>query len=583
MGRIPRPEHPRPDLQRDDAWWLSLNGRWEFEIDQAASGAERGYTSGRALAGEITVPFCPESKLSGVANRDFLNCVWYRRRLPIPEDWAGRRVLLHVGACDYRSTVWLNGKQLGEHEGGYTPFAVELTGNLLGGGRDELVLRALDDTRLPGTPRGKQSPRLESFGCLYTRTTGIWQTVWLESVPRTFVRTVHVWPDLDNGRFLVQLHVDGPHAFEGSVHILADGEEVGESAFRGRGRGRVDVLAAPAEVRPWSPADPFLYEILVELDGPGGKDELQTWGGLRKFQCDGSRFLLNGDPIFLRTVLDQGFYPDGIYTAPTLDALERDIKLSQSFGFNGARLHQKLFEPAFLHLCDRMGYLVFGEFADWGYDFNSPEFAHRMVSQWTEALERDLSHPAIIGWCPFNETMQAGGAAYGEWTLRQLYRLTKAIDPTRPALDTSGYFHYETDVWDCHNYDQDVEKFRKAFEPLAEGKHEKAFTNAKNQLAYDGRTPYFVSEFGGIWWDPEHRDDKRWGYGQRPQSEHEFMERFEGLVRALLDNPGVAGFCYTQLTDVEQEVNGLVTYDRRLKFPPDRFAVILSRRAAIEQ
>lgn len=574
----PRPEHPRPDRQRDDQHWLSLNGRWEFEIDRSASGEERGCASGRGLEGEIIVPFCPESQLSGVGERDFMNCVWYRRRISVPERWAGRRILLHFGACDYATTVWVNGKRLGAHEGGYTPFTFELTGLLEGRGEDELVVRALDDSRLPGVPRGKQSPRYESYGCLYTRTTGIWQTVWLEAVPRTFVHDVQVWPDLAGGRFLVQLFADGSDPFSGCVKALAQDGEVARADFVGRGTGRVDVTVAVPEPRSWSPADPFLYRLVVELN----EDRVQTWGGLRRFEAEGNRFLLNNEPIFLRTVLDQGFYPEGIYTAPSLSALRQDIEDSKSFGFNGARLHQKVFEPAFLHLCDRLGYMVFGEFADWGYDFTAPAFAHRMLDQWTEVLRRDVSHPSIVGWCPFNEAMSAGSEAYGEWTLRRVRRLTKALDPTRPALDASGYFHYETDVWDCHNYDQDVGRFAAAFAPLVEGRWVDAFTNNKDQLAYDGRAPYFVSEFGGIWWNPGRQNDGAWGYGNRPCSEEEFLNRFDGLVGALLDNSGVAGFCYTQLTDVEQEVNGLLTYERQSKFPPERIAASVGRRAAIE-
>lgn len=583
MADIPRPEHPRPDLRRDDEWWLNLNGAWQFEIDRSVSGQERGYASGRDLAGEIIVPFCPESALSGVGDRDFLNSVWYRRLLEVPGSWSGRRVLLHFGACDYLTTVWLNGRRMGGHEGGYTPFTVELTGALKGGGRDELVVCAVDDLRKGGIPSGKQSPGYESAGCHYTRTTGIWQTVWLEAVPRTCVENVHVRPDLDRGVFTVQVYVAGQDAFAGCVTALAEGRQAARAEFRGRGRGCLWVELKPEEPRPWSPADPFLYEVVVELDGQGGADRVRTYAGLRKFHCEGNRFLFNNEPIFLRTVLDQGFYPDGVYTAPSLKALEEDIEASLAFGFNGARLHQKVFEPAFLHLCDRKGYLVFGEFADWGYDFADPRFSQRIISQWTEVLMRDMSHPAVIGWCPLNETMQAAQAPYGEWTTRRLYRLTKALDPTRPALDASGYFHFETDVWDCHNYDQDVERFRAAFEPLPRGDWGNAFTNTDRQLPYQGDRPYFVSEYGGIAWAEDGAVEGGWGYGDRPPTSEEFLDRFRGLTEALLRNPGVAGFCYTQLTDIEQEINGLLTYDRRLKFPPEQIASVLKQKAAAEQ
>lgn len=583
MPAIPRPEHPRPDLRRGDEWWLNLNGTWQFEADRSMSGEARGYQCGRDLAGEIRIPFCPESELSGVGDRDFLNSVWYRRFFDVPEAWSGRRILLHIGACDYLTTVWLNGRKAGEHEGGYTPVMVDLTGLLKGAGRDELVVRAVDEAHRGGIPRGKQSPRYESFGCCYTRTTGIWQTVWLEAVPRTYVENVHVWPDADRGLFTVQLHVRGEGAFAGCVTALGDGEAVARAEFHGQGGGCLWMELKPGEARRWSRADPFLYELVVELEGQGGADRVQAWAGLRKFHCEGNRFMLNNKPIFLRAALDQGFYPDGIYTAPSVEALGGDIEAALAFGFNGARLHQKVFEPAFLHLCDRKGYLVFGEFADWGYDFTDPLFAQRMLSQWTEVLMRDLSHPAVIGWCPLNETMQAGDAPHGEWTTRRLYRLTKALDPTRPALDTSGYFHFETDVWDCHNYEQDVERFAGAFEPLARQDWAGGFTNTDRQLAYDGDKPYFVSEYGGIGWSDEVAAQGAWGYGERPHSRDEAIERFRGLTEALLANRGVAGLCYTQLTDVEQEINGLMTYDRRAKFPPEIIASILTQEAAAEQ
>lgn len=570
-------------MRRDDEWWLNLNGTWQFEIDRSVSGEARGYAGGRELAGEIIVPFCPESSLSGVGDRDFLNSVWYRRFIDVPDRWQGRRILLHFGACDYLTTVWLNGKRVGEHEGGYTPFTVELTGALKGGGRDELVVRAVDEIRRGGIPRGKQSPRYESFGCLYTRTTGIWQTVWLEAVPRTYVQNVHLGPDLDRGLFTVRIHVRGRGHYEGSVTALADDHRVARASFHGRGAGCVWVELKLNEPRHWTPAAPFLYEVAVELEGEGGRDRVCTYAGLRKFHVEDTGFFLNNEPIFLRTVLDQGFYPDGIYTAPSVSAFEKDIEASLAFGFNGARLHQKVFEPAFLHECDRRGYLVFGEFADWGYDFADPLFTQRIISQWTEVLMRDLNHPSIIGWCPLNETMQAGDSPHGEWTTRRLHRLTKAIDPSRPVIDASGYFHFETDVWDCHNYEQDVERFAAAFEPLARADYRNAFTNSERQLPYDGTKPYFVSEYGGIAWAEEQSPEGAWGYGDRPRTRQEFLARLRGLTEALLNNPGVAGFCYTQLTDIEQEINGLMTYGRRPKFAPEKIASALRRKAAIER
>lgn len=589
MTDVPRPEHPRPDLRRTDDWWINLNGTWQFEIDRACSGDARGLVHGRDLKGQITVPFCPESRLSGVQDRDFLNCVWYRRLLSLPKAWAGRRVLLHVGACDNEATVWLNGAVVGFHRGGYTPFTAELTDGLRGDGTDELVIRAQDDVRSPGQPAGKQSARYESWGCLYTRTTGIWQTVWLEAVPTTAVRRVVPWPDHDSGRIVVQMYVDGRGQWSGRVRALADGQEASTATFAGRDSASVFVALSLTEPRPWSPADPLLYTIEVELEGAGQRDCVTTWAGLRKFHCRGARWFLNNEPVFLRTVLDQGFYPDGIYTAPSVADLENDIDMSMAFGFNGARLHQKVFEPQFLHLCDRKGYLVFGEYGDWcasrsaGNAFDTPQYAQNMLREWRESVERDVGHPALIGWCPQNESWEGERGVWGEWLTRELYRLTKSLDPTRPVLDTSGYFHYETDVYDVHDYGQDVEEFRERYRPLAEGRPSEAWSNRKTQMQYAGQQPFFVSEYGGLKWVLPGERDEGWGYGQAPKDEREFVERFRGLAESMLFNPGIAGFCYTQLTDVEQEVNGLMTYDRRAKFDPTSIAEILTQKAAVEE
>jgi beta-galactosidase/beta-glucuronidase len=393
---------------------------------------------------------------------------------------------------------------------------------------------------------------------------------------------VTVWPDAHRGVFTVELHIHAGGSFTGRLSAWADADAAGQADFRGRGSSCVRVELPINNPRLWSPADPHLYRIDVRLDADGARDQVSTWGGLRKIQCDGTRVLLNDQSVFLRTVLDQGFYPDGIYTAPSEAALEADIRASQAFGFNGARLHEKVFEPVFLHMCDRLGYLVFGEYADWGRNFADPRFTHDMLDQWTEALQRDMSHPSIIGWCPLNETAEADRTPFGEWTVRRLYRLTKTLDPTRPALDTSGYWHYETDIWDTHNYNQDVDSFAAAFKPLTGPDPSAAHSVLAKQLPYDGRRPYFVSEYGGIRWQLGAGTENGWGYGQAPATEAEFLSRFRGLTEALLFNPGVAGLCYTQLTDVEQEINGLLTYQREPKFPAEAIAEVLRQKAAIE-
>ena len=570
---VPRPEYPRPQWVRGD--WLNLNGEWEFAEDPHLSGEEKGWGSGTAFPGRIVVPFAPESRLSGVGKTDFMPSVWYRRKITVPEGWQGRRVWLHFGAVDYEATVWVNGEMVGRHRGGYTPFRCELTGRLRGGA-NELVVRAVDDTRSPLQPSGKQSPRLDSFGCLYTRTTGIWQTVWLESTPQAYLDRARIFPDLDAGRATVQLWVGGP---ADGLRVAAEAKVDGDCAARAEApaAGFTSISLDLPNPRAWCPADPFLYDLELTLrEGDRVVDRVGSYFGLRKVGLAAPAMSLNNRPAFQRLVLDQGYYPDGIYTAPSDEALGRDIELSKAMGFNGARLHQKVFEPRFLYWADRLGYLVWGEFGDWGLDYARPEALEIFLPQWLEAVERDFNHPALVGWCPFNETNDRQRPEL----LRTVHRATKALDPTRPALDTSGYVHVETDVDDCHDYDQNPETFAARYRPFAEGG--KPWRNSEADAGHEGQ-PFFVSEYGGIWWNPGQQDDRAWGYGERPKAEQEFLARYRGLTEALLFHPRMCGFCYTQLYDIEQEVNGLYTYDRKPKFDPGAIRGINEQKAAVER
>ncbi len=592
----PRPEYPRPQFVRAD--WLCLNGEWEFEIDAGDTGLERGFLK-RPLTGKITAPFCPESKLSGIGNTDFLNAVWYRKRVCIPADWDGNEVLLHFQAVDYDATVWVNGTEVRRHRGGFTPFTCDLTSahGAEPGREIEIVLRARDPNRGP-QPRGKQSERYENWGCSYTRTTGIWQTVWLEPVPACALGRPRITPDVPGSRF----HLEQP------LSRSKNGLKIKARLSDGRGLVSETIVAADQDFCPaldlnipsdrkrlWCPEDPHLYDLDIELIDDGGNvvDKVSSYAGLRSVAIRDKAILLNGKEVFQRLVLDQGYYPDGILTAPSDEALKRDIELGLEAGFNGARLHQKVFEERFLHYCDQLGYLVWGEFADWGCNVRGPSNDQQKpgssyVAEWIEALERDYSHPSIIGWCPLNETMQIldDHICQLDDVTRAMFLATKAIDKTRPVLDASGYSHRvpETDVYDSHDYEQDPEKFAANHAGLAEGK---PFINPNSNetwsLSYRGQ-PYFVSEFGGIWWNPNAKPgEDSWGYGQRPKNLEEFYERFLKLCAVLLDDPNMFGYCYTQLTDVFQEQNGIYSFDRSQKFDLARIRAAQSRPAAIEQ
>ncbi len=571
----PRPEYPRPQFVREQ--WQNLNGWWEFALDPGQSGEARGMSGeGGEYAERILVPFCPESKLSGIGNTDFMPCVWYRRSFAVPDDWAGKAVLLHFGAVDYEATVWVNGVQVGSHRGGYTPFSFDITDRLQAG-ENVVVLRAVDDTRSPLQPSGKQSSQYASHGCSYTRTTGIWQTVWLEAVPEVRIEKLRLQGSPVRGSVLVEAALSD-RLMEGWLEVTAwlEGEPVGELTVPA---AAVTYMELPLEqVWAWGPGSPVLYDLRLRLRNAAGEvvDEVRSYCGLRDIEVAGNGLLLNGEPLFMRLVLDQGYYPEGVYTAPSDDDLRGDVERGLAMGFNGARLHQKVFEPRFLYWADRLGYLVWGEYADWGLDTSRPDAVRAFLPEWLEAVERDRNHPAIIGWCPFNETP---GQRDPE-LLRTVYRLTKAVDPTRLVIDTSGYHHVETDVYDVHNYEQDPEKFGALFAAFRDGGP--PYQNYPGGEAEYAGQPYFVSEYGGIWWNPGQTGSEAWGYGDRPGSAEEFLARYRALTETLLTHPRLCGFCYTQLCDVEQEVNGLYTYGRAAKFPPEVIAEINRQQAAAE-
>ncbi len=565
---IPKSEHPDPQFQRKD--WLNLNGEWDFEFDFGNSGLRAGVLEKDEWSRKINVPFCPESKLSGIEYTDFIAAVWYRKSVTVTEAQLEGRVLIHFGAVDYETYLYVNGEEAGYHKGGYTSFTFDIT-EFLTAGENVIAVNARDDVRDPLVPRGKQSELYNSHGCDYTRTTGIWQTVWLEFVPKAYVKSFKLFPDTVNATLGVSAVVEGEGAFK--AEAFYDGRLVG--SFEKTAAGFVSGDIKLSETHLWEVGCGRLYDLKITF----GADEISSYFGLRDIRIDGYKVLINGKSVFQRLVLDQGFYADGIYTAPSDEALEKDIRLSLAVGFNGARLHQKVFEPRFLYHCDRLGYIVWGEFGNWGLDYSRDGALEAMLPQWCESVARDFNHPAIVGWCPFNETWDRDGRKQNDELLRIIYRVTKQLDETRPCIDTSGNFHVETDIFDVHDYEQKVEIFKGNYDRLmTEGV---LFEHFPDRQEYDGKKPAFVSEYGGIQWSLGSRGDA-WGYGNAPKSEQEFIDRYKGLTDALLDNERMFGFCYTQLYDIEQEQNGLYYYDRSPKFDPEMFRRINSRKAAIE-
>ena len=547
---VPRSEYPRPQFVREG--WQCLNGEWEFYIDNGISGKERRLFEASSLPMKITVPFCPESELSGVNNKDFMPCVWYRKAVNISEDKLENRVLLHIDAADWRTEVWINGKSAGTHIGGYIGFSFDITA-LLQSGENVITICCEDELRKGRQPFGKQSDRYFSYDCSYTRTTGIWQSVWLEFVPKAYVASTKYTPDIDNNVCYVEAECIGANGMMLNLSASYKGKVMGSACAVVHGT-RAYAAIKLDELHLWGAGTPELYELTITL----GEDKVESYFGMRSIVYTDGKFLLNGKPVFQRLILDQGFYPDGIYTAPTDSELENDILRSMAMGFNGARLHQKIFEPRFLYYCDIHGYLVWGEHASWGLNISVDSAYEGFIPEWTEALKRDYNHPAIVGWCPLNETNDRQNRTF----VKAVYELTKHLDSTRPVIDTSGYIHVVTDVVDCHDYDQDPETFRARY--------------------INGNESTFVSEYGGIGWNSTAYENG-WGYGNNPKTEEEFIARYKGLTDALLDSPYICALCYTQLTDVEQEINGLYTYDRKPKFDPAIIHAITSRKAAIEE
>lgn len=570
-----RPEHPNPQFERES--WLNLNGSWRFAFDFGRSGIDRKmYLADEKTEAlfdkEITVPFCPESDLSKIGYKDFINAVWYRRTVCLNSAQVSGRTLLHFGAVDYEAHVYVNGAHVASHLGGYNSFTADISDNVREGG-NVITVYAADDTRSGRQAAGKQSTSYHSNGCLYTRTTGIWQTVWLEFVPEDYVKSVKFYPDINKKCFGIDCDVSG----KGEIKFSAvyDGKTVGSVSGIACGSGNRFTLPL-SEMHLWEAGCGRLYDIIIEYKN----DKIKSYAGMREVKIDGYKFMLNGKPLFQRTVLDQGFYPDGIYTAPSDDALLNDIKISKAFGFNGARLHQKIFEPRFLYHCDKEGYIVWGEHGNWGLDVTVPEAFLSYMPEWLEAIERDFNHPSIIGWCPFNETWALDNKRQIGRTLENIYKMTKALDPTRPCIDTSGFYHVVTDIYDLHDYTQDPDEFTNHFKGFPEDTD--TMETCRDRQHYIKGLPLFVSEYGGIKWDTAGAENA-WGYGNAPKTEEEFIERYRGLTLSLLNHPYIMGFCYTQLYDIEQETNGLCDYHRNPKFDIKTIYDITSAPAAIEK
>ena len=573
-AQTPRPEYPRPQFERAD--WVNLNGTWTYTFDFGKTGVNRGFEKSTGFDGKITVPFCPESSLSGVQYTDFINGMWYQRTINIPANWEGKKILLNFGAVDYESHIYIDGTLVRSHYGTGSSFACDLTRFVKPGQSHNLVVRVNDDLRSRTQPGGKQSTRYESYACSYTRVTGIWQTVWMEAVDKEGLKSVFAVPDIDQQQLVVHPTFYGENSQNKLVVTISDGKKVVSTKTVPATNNSVVVLPVK-NPKLWSPETPNLYDVTYKVVRDGKTiDEIKSYAGMRKVHCANGYFYLNNKPYYQRLILDQGYYPDGIWTAPTDEALKKDIEMSKAVGFNGARLHQKSFEERYYYWADKLGYITWGESASWCLNENSEIAARNFITEWADLVERDRNHPSLVTWTPLNETWGATDTGTYPRMVRDVYNITKAIDPTRPVNDASGDCHVLTDIWSVHNYQRDSLQLTKDF-TFEHGKEPYRNTkNKKNLAVYEGQ-PYMVDEFGGLPWIPESERANSWGYGGNIDNMEDFYSILEKQVDALKASKHVVGFCYTQLTDVEQEKNGLYYYDRRPKFDNARIKAIFER------
>ena len=549
--------------------WENLNGRWQYAFNEA----ER--VEGVTWEGDICVPYPPESSLSGVNDPSFHPVVWYRRSFSVPEAWRGKRVILHFGAVDYRAKVWVNGQFMTSHEGGHTPFSADVT-DALGEGEHEVVVRAEDDPFDLEKPRGKQDWQLEPHVIWYPRTTGIWQSVWLEPVADTHIAELKLTPDLANFAVLSEVRVAG----EGEGLTLELSFKRGDEVLAA---DRWD-LTSHKVVRTvhlavsgfddlrrfiWSPESPNLIDVTLKLyRGDTLLDEVESYTGLRSVEARDGRFFLNGRPYFLRLALDQGYWDESLLAAPDDDALRRDVELAKAMGFNGVRKHQKVEDPRYLYWADKLGLLVWEELPS-AYTF-TPEATRRLTKEWLEVLRRDTNHPCIVAWVVFNESWGVPNlpkSSAQRHAVAALYHLTKALDPYRPVVGNDGWEHVESDLLTIHDYSREAATLRERY-----GTPEASAATSRKLLEHgraimlpgvnlDGQ-PVILSEFGGIRYNP---DAEGWGY-QQAESPEGLLRTYAGMIAAI-SGPGLAGFCYTQFADTFQEQNGLLYSDRRPKVP----------------
>jgi beta-galactosidase/beta-glucuronidase len=577
--------YPRPQLVRTA--WVDLDREVGFAFDDGDVGLdERWYESAQPFTRRILLPFPPESEASGVADAGFHPRVWYRIELTF-EDLAAAghgddtRLLLHFGAVDYLATVWLDGTHLGDHEGGQTPFTFDVTAALRGTGPHVLVVRAYEDPADLTQPRGKQDWRERPHDIWYERTTGIWRTVWLEAVPPVHVSRLAWRPDVAGGTVtaLLELPTRPELPVDVELTLERDGEHFAAAAARVNEREARITIDLPGDMWSlahdgylWSPDRPTLLDAHVVLHGPGGDDVVHSYVGLRDVGITGDRISLSSRPLYLRSVLEQGYWPASHLVPPSPEALRQEVELILALGFNAARVHQKVEDPRFFFWADKLGLTLWGETAA-GYVFSSAAVA-RLTSEWVDIVRTYESHPSIICWVPFNESWGIGAVATDpaqQAYSRGLADLTRALDPTRPVISNDGWEHTDSDLLTIHDYEWSREVLETRYANGVSQLLRNAQAGPRALVVGDRQrsdVPVLLTEIGGIRYAPGD-DGSTWGYSTAT-SDEDYASRIADVLEPIQSARIVAGFCWTQLTDTLQEANGLCTADRRPKLPAEQ-------------
>jgi beta-galactosidase/beta-glucuronidase len=587
-------EYPRPQLVRGQ--WLNLNGKWRFRYDDNLEcRMPQGVTG---WTHEINVPFAPETELSGIGDTGFHRFCWYEREFSLPP--TADRTILHFGAVDYSARVWVNGQLVAEHEGGHTPFAADITQALRPDGRQTVTVLVEDDPADLAKPRGKQDWLLEPHSIWYPRTTGIWQTVWVERVPRTFIQSLRWTPIFETFEIGCEVFAGGdihPDMFV-EVKIWHDDQLLADDHYKvlaGEANRKI-ALSDPGiddsrNELLWTPERPTLLDAEITLRcGDKVVDRIRSYTALRSISINRDRVMLNGRPYPLRLVLDQGYWPESFLTGPSDEHLKRDVELAKLMGFNGVRKHQKIEDPRYLYWADHLGLLVWEEMPS-AYRF-SPRAIQRMVREWTEAIQRDYSHPCIIVWVAFNESWGVPNLTLTQAhrnAVEALYHLTRTLDSTRPVIGNDGWEASATDILGIHDYDCDPEKLQARYavtdpvRTLFDQRRPGGRILTLDGFPHRGQ-PIVLTEFGGIAYDPKNPpnpDETTWGYS-RAHTEESFHNLYRSLLRVVNETFMFSGFCYTQFADTFQEANGLLNADRSPKLPFEEISAA-TRNVKIEE